>query len=268
MDAVDAPALMAPAYASPREAEHAEAHALASSQPASGHDRILGCLPLVDSIARRVYGSLPPNACLELHDLAQSGLLGLVSAGRCYDPETAVPFSIYARYRIEGEILDSLRRHDLAPRRLRRWQKQVSAARQELSVTLHRDPTDEELCDRLMISLVEMRNRSLALSQTRPPSSTATEDARQPDPPCGPDAGPDYICERQQLREVLDRLIDSLAPRYQQVIRLHYSRHMTLKEIGGEMGVHESRVSQMHRSALEAMGRMLKESGISSPAHL
>jgi RNA polymerase sigma factor for flagellar operon FliA len=268
LDAVEPPALMPRGCASLLVAEHAGADTLASAEPQSGHERILGCLPLVDSIARRVYSSLPPNTCLELHDLAQSGLLGLVSAGRCYDPQTAVPFSIYARYRIEGEILDSLRRHDLAPRRLRRWQKQVSAARQELAANLHREPTDEELCDRLMISLVEMRNRSLALSQARPVSSAAVEDTRQPDPACGSDAGPDHICEQQQLREVLDRLIDSLIPRYQQVIRLHYCRHMTLKEIGGEMGVHESRVSQMHRSALEAMGRMLKESGISSPAHL
>ena len=239
------------------------------SQPESGHERILGCLPLVDSIARRVYGSLPPNACLELHDLAQSGLVGLVSAGRCYDPTTAVPFSLYARYRIEGEILDSLRRQDLAPRRLRRWQKQLSAARLELAANLRREPTEEELCERLMISFVEMRNRRLALSSVH--VSALAGDAREgetKDPACGADAGPDQICERRQLREVLDRLIDSLAPRYQQVIRLHYCRQMTLKDIGCELGVHESRVSQMHRSALEAMARMLKESGICSPAHL
>ena len=266
MDAVDTPALMARAYASLADAEPVEPDALAPSE--SAHDRILGCLSLVDSIARRVYGSLPPNACLELPDLAQSGLLGLVSAGRCYDPGTDVPFSIYARYRIEGEILDSLRRHDLAPRRLRRWQKQVTAARQELAATLHREPTEEELCDRLMISLVEMRSRSLALSRTRPVPSPADEERSRPDPASGPDSSPDHISERRRLREVLDRLIDSLSPRYQQVIRLHYCRHMTMKEIGAEMGVHESRVSQMHRSALEDMGRMLKESGICSPAHL
>jgi RNA polymerase sigma factor FliA len=256
------------AFAPLLDAEHAATDTLAPSQPQSAHRRILDCLPLVDSIARRVYGSLPPNACLELPDLAQSGLLGLVSAGRCYDPETAVPFSIYARYRIEGEILDSLRRHDLAPRRLRRWQKQVNAARQELAGTLHREPTEEELCDRLMISLVEMRSRSLALSRTRPAPLPAAEDQRQPDPVSGPDTGPDHICERRQLREVLDRLIDSLSPRHQQVIRLHYCRHMTMKEIGDQLGVHESRVSQMHRRALEAMGRMLKESGICSPTQI
>lgn len=263
MDAVDTPALP-----SLLDVERAAADAPGSSECQSPAERILDCLPLVDSIARRVYGSLPPNTCLELPDLAQSGLLGLVSAGRCYNPGTAVPFSIYARYRIEGEILDSLRRHDLAPRRLRRWQKQVSSARQELAATLHREPTEEELCDRLMISLVEMRSRSLALSRTRSVPPPADGERSQPDPASGPDTGPDHICERRQLREVLDRLIDSLTPRQQQVIRLHYCCHMTMKDIGAEMGVHESRVSQMHRSALEAMGRMLKESGICSPAHL
>ncbi len=219
---------------------------------------------MVTSIARRVFGSLPPNACVELHDLAQSGLLGLVRAGRCYDPATAVPFALYARYRIEGEILDSLRREDLAPRRLRRWQKQVSAARQELMAILHRDPTEEEICERLIVSLGEMRSRGLVLSRTHPNAPAAIEETQQADPT----GGPDDLCERQQMREVLDRLIDGLSPRYRKVIRLHYGGHMTLKQIGAEMGVNESRVSQMHRSALQMMGSMLKESGISSPAHL
>jgi RNA polymerase sigma factor FliA len=239
-----------------------------SRGPQAVHELILGCLPLVDSIARRIFGALPPHTCVELHDLAQSGLLGLVNAGRCYDPATAVPFSVYARYRIEGEILDSLRRHDLAPRRLRRWQKQVSAARQELAGDLRREPTEEELCDRLMISAAEMRSRNLALSWTRPPASASPEEGEPSDPASGPDTDPDYICAHRQLCEVLDRLIGDLPARSQKVIRLHYSRHMTLKEIGSEMGVHESRVSQMHRSALAAMGRMLRHCGICSPAHI
>lgn len=267
VDAVDAPPLTQLAVTPLSEPARSGDYDVAEP-PQSAHERILGCLPLVDSIARRVYGSLPPNASLDLHDLAQSGLLGLVNAGRSYNPSTAVPFSMYARYRIEGEILDSLRRQDLAPRRLRRWQKQVSAARQELTGVLKREPSEEELCERLMISAVEMRSRSLALNQTRTGDQAPDRDGQQPDPASAPDSGPDHICERRQLREVLDRLIDSLAPRYQQVIRLHYCRHMTMKEIGAGMGVHESRVSQMHRSALEAMGRMLKESGICSPAHI
>lgn len=231
-----------------------------------GQDLILSCLPLVDSIARRVHGALPSNACVELHDLAQSGLLGLVSAGRGYDPGTSVPFSVYARYRIEGEILDSLRRDDLAPRKLRRWQKQVSAARQELAAALKREPTEEELCDRLMISAVEMRSRSLVLSRTKLRSSTASDDSAPPDPASGRDTDPGYICSQRQLRDMLDRVIENLPVRHQQVIRLHYCRHMSMKAIAVEMGVNDSRVSQMHRSALQAMACILRESGICSAA--
>jgi len=230
------------------------------------HEMILGCLPLVDSIARRMYRALPPNTRVDLHDLAQSGVLGLVSAGRGYDPVAAVPFPIYARYRIEGEILDSLRRSDVAPRRLRRWQKQVSAVRRQLTGVLHREPTDEELCERLMISVAELHSKEADISRVTAPASTDRPDEESPDPASGPETDPDHICAQNQLHEVLERLIDRLPARQQQVIRKRYGRHMTLKEIGNEMGVKESRVSQMHRSALQAMSRMLKDSGISSPA--
>jgi len=267
VEAAEIPVLMPPVPVAARglgaDAGNYEA---GTSDTRAAHDLILGCLPLVDSIARRLYGALPASACIELHDLAQSGLLGLVSAGRNYDPAASVPFSIYARYRIEGEMLDSLRRQDLAPRKLRRWQKQVTAARQELTASLQRSPTEEELCDRLMVSAVELRSRTLALSQTNAAQATNRDASEAPDPVSGPETDPDHICSQRQLREVLDRLLDELPERHQQVIRLHYCQHMTMKEIGGVMGVNESRVSQMHRSALQAMGRALKDSGICSPS--
>jgi RNA polymerase sigma factor for flagellar operon FliA len=233
---------------------------------AGTHDLILGCLPMVESIARRMYGALPPNSRVELNDLSQSGLLGLVNAGRGYDTASTVPFRVYARYRIEGEMLDSLRRNDPAPRRLRRWQKQVSATRRQLAASLHRDPTEEELCERLMVSATEMQSQRLALHRAMPPAVRERQDEETPEPASGPETDPDRICSQRQLRDVLDRLVDTLPARHQQVIRQRYGQHMTLKEIGNELGVNESRVSQMHRSALQAMSRMLKESGISSPA--
>jgi RNA polymerase sigma factor for flagellar operon FliA len=230
------------------------------------HELILAYLPLVESIARRVYGTLPFNTQIESHDLAQSGLLGLVRAGRAYDPSTEVPFSTYARYRIEGEILDSLRRLDLAPRKLRRWQKQVAAVRQELIASLQREPTEEELCGRLMISTAELHSMNAALRLAAPAESAPSADGEPLDPASDPDTHPDQIFSQRQLRDVLDRLIENLPARHRQVIRLHYSRYRTMKEIGHEMGVNESRASQIHRSALQAMGRMLRDSGICSPA--
>jgi RNA polymerase sigma factor FliA len=243
--------------------------ATSAAQPArraqSTQEMILGCLPLVNSMARRLYGALPPNSGVELHDLAQSGVLGLMSAGRGYDPDAAVPFSIYARYRIEGEMLDSLRRSDVAPRRLRRWQKQVNAARLELSLQLHREPVEEELCERLGISPTELRGKHAAMSPAVAAASQG-RDGDPVDPASGPETGPDHICSRRQLREMLNHLMGRLPAQHREVIRQRYSQHLTLKEIGAGMGVTESRVSQMHRSALQAMSRMLKGSGISSAA--
>jgi RNA polymerase sigma factor for flagellar operon FliA len=246
--------------------ESLRTHFKSDAVEAGTDDLILGCLPLVESIARRMYGALPPNSRVELNDLAQSGVLGLVNAGRGYDTASAVPFPLYARYRIEGEMLDSLRRNDLAPRRLRRWQKQVSATRSELAASLHREPTEEELCERLMVSAAEMRSHSLALKCATPPAVRKRHDEVTPEAASGPETDPDRICSQRQLRHVLDRLVDSLPARHQQVIRQRYNRQMTLKQISSELGVNESRVSQMHRSALQAMSRMLKECGISSPA--
>ena len=267
VDVVAEPTLQPPVQAPQLTIDHSNFKGSSEPQQSrAAQELILSCLPLVDSIARRVHGALPPNACVELHDLAQSGLLGLVSAGRGYDAGTSVPFPVYARYRIEGEILDSLRRDDLAPRKLRRWQKQVSAARQQLAAALKREPTEEELCDRLMISAVEMRSRNLVLSRTKVRFPQASEDGEAPDPASGRDTDPDYICSQRQLRDMLDRVIENLPARHQQVIRLHYCRHMTMKAIAVEMGVNDSRVSQMHRSALQAMACILKESGICSPA--
>src|SRR5438270_6810217 len=88
---------------------------------------IHGNIPLVKSIAKRVYGSLPGQAGVELNDLIQAGYVGLVNASRSYRSATQVPFSTYARYRIRGEIIDSLRKLDGASRNLRSWQKQMDA---------------------------------------------------------------------------------------------------------------------------------------------
>lgn len=111
-----------------------------------------------------------------------------------------------------------------------------------------------------------MRSRNLALNHATPATHCAGPGDESPDPASSPDTHPDHICSRRQLRELLDRLIERLPARHKQVIRLHYERHMTMKEIGTDMSVNESRVSQIHRSALQAMGRRLRESGISSPA--
>src|SRR5437764_511365 len=99
--------------------------------------------------------------------------------------------------------------------RSRRWQADRGLMRETM-------PTEEELCDRLMVSAVEMRNRTLELSRTNAPLSAKSDGSEMADPASGPETDPDHICSQRQLREVLDRLIDDLPARHQQVIRLHY----------------------------------------------
>jgi len=237
---------------------------------------ILSYLPLVKSIASRVYASLPSPTLVDLNDLVQAGVVGLTHAARNYKPEMEVSFSLYARYRVRGEILDSLRRLDLASRDLRRWQKQVSAATHDLAASLQRQPTDEELCQRLDVDISEMREKRAALLHAGMlrsggyPASRETEDGDYPgmEVPGDPANRPDSICSRRQVRHLLEKAAGTLPKRYQEVISLYYSGEMTMKEIGNRLSINESRVSQIHKGALQSMARTLRSSGICSSADL
>src|SRR5215469_7236264 len=91
---------------------------------------------VVTTMARRIRASLPHLACIELKDLVQAGNVGLVNAVQSYSPEEGVPFEIYARFRIRGEMLDTLRKLDAASRTLRIWQKKIRRTQRELSIDL------------------------------------------------------------------------------------------------------------------------------------
>jgi RNA polymerase sigma factor for flagellar operon FliA len=131
-------------------------------------------------------------------------------------------------------------------------------------VALNREPTEEELCEKLQITSEELQRRTMALHQISEAPARADQEAAEP--PSHPSTQPDHIYSRQQLRMMLDKLTESLPEREQLVIKLHYARYMTMKEIGIELGVNESRASQIHRRALQALERMLRCFGICSPA--
>src|ERR1700682_1621730 len=114
----------------------------------SRRDRVvLEHLPLVKAIAVRVHENLPVQ--VELDDLVHAGVLGLFDAASKFNPDKQVAFSSYARYRIKGAILDSLRQLDWASRDLRRLHKRVEAATRELQATLQRTPTEAEIAEKL-----------------------------------------------------------------------------------------------------------------------
>ncbi|MGA2592109.1 MAG: FliA/WhiG family RNA polymerase sigma factor [Bryobacteraceae bacterium] len=227
---------------------------------------VLDNLSLVKAIAVRVHENLPVH--VDLDDLVHAGVLGLFDAASKYNPDKKVVFQSYAKHRIKGAILDSLRQLDWASRDLRKRQKQLDAVTHDLTARLGRAPTELEIADTLGMGLDRWRRVAMELKNLGLVSASSL----RPDPdnhapvefPAGPDTQPDRICERRQLRSVLAVAMQCLPERYQKVVLLYYTNEMTMKEIGEILGVNESRVSQIHKIALEKMAVSLRSAGIKS----
>jgi len=241
--------------------------AMAQSMKTTKRDRVvLEHLPLVKAIAVRVHENLPVH--VDLDDLVHAGVLGLFDAASKYNPDKQVAFSSYAKHRIKGAILDSLRQLDWASRDLRRRHKQVEAATRELSIALQRNPTESEIAEKLGVDverwrqmMVDLRSVGLISASSR---AMDHEDLPAPDFPSKPELQPDNMCAHEQMRSALGVAMKALPERYQKVVFLYYTNEMTMKEIGGVLGINESRVSQIHKSALEKMQVVLQQNGISS----
>lgn len=227
-------------------------------------------LPLVTAIAAHIQKSLPVHT--EFDDLVHAGVMGLFDAATKYRDDKEVSFPSYAKHRIRGAILDSLRQLDWASRDLRRRYKQVETVTRELTAKLNRVPTQNEIADAMGISprrwqmlMVDFRSLGIAATQLR---STEREDQPLQETPSADDQSPDKLFERSQMRLRLQTAMHGLPERYQQVVTLYYERDMTMKEIGGILGVNESRVSQIHKAALEKMQVALNGAGIHAAASL
>lgn len=228
---------------------------------------ILEHLQLVTAIAAHVQKSLPVH--IEMDDLVHAGTMGLFDAATKYREDKEVAFRTYAKHRIRGAILDSLRQQDWASRDLRRRYRQVESTRAELVTQLQRDPNEAELAAAMGMSvkrwqslMVDFRSLGLAASQLQ---AREREDGYVSEAATGPANAPDSVFAREELKAKLMVAMATLPRRYKQVVELYYIRDLTMKEIGGVMGVNESRVSQIHKSALEKMQSMLRHAGIDSP---
>jgi RNA polymerase sigma factor for flagellar operon FliA len=243
------------------------AKATAQAAKLARRDRVvLEHVPLVKAIAVRVHENLPVH--VDLDDLVHAGILGLFDAASKFNPDKQVVFSSYAKHRIKGAILDSLRQLDWASRDMRRRHKQVEAATRDLAAELQRNPTEQEVAQKLGMDaerwrtmMIDLRNVGLISASTR---GNEGDDLPAPDFPSKPETHPDSICAREQLRSVLGVAMKTLPERYQKVVLLYYTNEMTMKEIGGILGINESRVSQIHKSALEKMQVALEANGITS----
>ena len=207
-------------------------------------------LVLVKYAAARIAGRLPAH--FRLDDLYSAGLVGFLGAVEDYDPERNVEFAAYAAPRIRGAILDDLRRLDCVPRRVRRLSREATRALATLTNSLGRQPTDEEIAAEMGIELAayeRLLNEGVTLLSL---DGMSSDDDKAPidvlEDPDAPD--PVAMLEAGERRKLLARFVDKLPDRERQVLALYYHEELTMHEIGTVLGVTESRVSQIHSSAI------------------
>lgn len=226
---------------------------------------------LVRAIASGVQRSLSVHT--ELDDLIHAGMIGLFEAATKYEDGKEIPFAVYAKHRIRGAILDSLRQIDWASRDARKQYKQVQKVTRELTARLQRTPTQAEIAEVMGLDerrwqALMMDFRSIGLASYRQTERSNGEDGPVKEVPASRSTSPESVFARTEARRKLDHAMNTLPKRYQEVVKLYYENEMTMKEIGSLLGVNESRISQIHKAALSKMNVFFGGSGISSAAAL
>jgi RNA polymerase sigma factor for flagellar operon FliA len=211
-------------------------------------------LPQVRYIARRIHDRLPRHVAFE--DLVHAGVVGLIDALNKFDLSKHVQFSSYAKFRIRGAILDSLRELDWSPRELRRKGRLVDSTYSQLSGKLGRVPTENEIAQEMGIDLKELQSLlaeldGLELGSLRVESSRDGKEEDLTDHiPAKPEETPFFQCLRSETKHMLEQAISELPEKEQRVLALYYYDELTMKEVGAALGIGESRVSQIHSLAM------------------
>lgn len=206
--------------------------------------------PLVRRIAFRLVGRLPPN--IQVDDLIQAGMIGLLEAARNYLPNHGASFETFAGIRIRGAMLDEIRKSDWAPRSLHRTFRRVAKAIREVEAAAARAARDTEVAERLGMS-TEAYRRVLQEAATHKIFSIdelAAGDDTISAGLCAGGHGPADALEQQQCRQLLADCIAGLPKRERLVISLYYDQGLNLREIGALLNVSESRVCQIHGQAV------------------
>jgi len=230
-------------------------------------------LPQVRYIARCIHGHLPHHIPLE--DLVHAGVLGLMEAVHKFDPTKNVALKSYAKYRIRGAILDSLREMDWSPRLLRRRARQLEQAREKLHARLGRPATDTELAAELNIKLAELHHllRDLRGLEVGSLQAEFSEDGYEQGTVnhLSDSAGknPLELCLQSEMKALLAQAIGDLPARERQVLALYYYQELPMKEVGAALGVGEARISQIHSaSRVRLRARMHELLGPRGPGRL
>ncbi|HLI32501.1 MAG TPA: FliA/WhiG family RNA polymerase sigma factor [Solirubrobacteraceae bacterium] len=208
--------------------------------------------PMVRYIVYRKIREIPAQC--EVDDFLSCGMEALMHSIERFDPAKGATLEQFAWTRIQGAVLDELRRHDWAPRSLRAAERQINAARRSFAERTERQPTREELAAELQITAQELTRRLDELSRAEVSSlhqtingddDTAIEridTLQSEDESCDPVA----MAERNDIKQRFRAAFGTLSERERQVAVLLYVEEWTLRDIGERLGVSESRVSQIH----------------------
>jgi RNA polymerase sigma factor for flagellar operon FliA len=224
---------------------------------------ILKELPQVYYIARRIYERLPQHVPFE--DLVHAGVIGLIEAIRSYDAKKSVPLKAFAKFRIRGAILDSLRELDWGSRPLRRKGRQIEEAIAKLSAKLGRQPEDSEVAAELGTSIEDLYETATRLDglvligQEVNPAYDRSEKQDLIETAPSRDESPYDLCLRSEVKDQLAQAIETLSEKEQMVISLYYKEELTMKEIAAVLQLGESRVSQIHAMALPKIRAALRK---------
>src|SRR5262245_38871669 len=221
--------------------------------------RIVASLPFVEALARRMAASMPNS--IDIGDLVQDGVLGLIDAAHRFDADRGIKFETFAERRVRGAMIDALRR-DAWPRGVRRQRRELDAAREALRKELGHEPSMADLAARVGSDEKRLSRTIVRINTIESTSPLATgEDMDESSlPPALVPSAPDAAYEKVEIRDRVRAAIQSLPWRERKVIGLYYYGEVTMKQIGVEIGVNESRVSQLHARAVrrlrDALGDM------------
>ena len=224
---------------------------------------ILQELPRVRYIAKRIHDRLPRSVSLD--DLIHNGVLGLIEAVNNFDPGKHIDLGVYAKHRIRGAILDSLREMDWGPRLLRKKGRDLEKAREQIQARLGRRAEENELAEAAGLSIDELRLLEekllrLDLSAVHEQEVDDENGKSLDNLPSNSIPDPFALCLRGEVKEMLQAAIGELPDRERQVLALYYYEELTMKEVGVVLGVGEARVSQLHASAVNRLRSTLEKS--------
>jgi RNA polymerase sigma factor for flagellar operon FliA len=214
---------------------------------------------LVQAIAGKIKRRLPAH--VDVEDLVQTGMIGLLEASTRFDATRQVDFSSYANSRITGAILDELRKWDTCSRQDRRTAREIEGAKQTLRGIQGKEPSREQIAEAVGLGLQEYDRTMHRLESGKQPSlqsddqdSDAIDELAQIP---SKDKTPYELCSKREDFKHLRSYICKLKSRQKQVLQMYYFKDMGLKEIGEHLGVGEARVSQIHKQAVTELRRMI-----------